>query len=93
MNSISYDEFMKQTGGTGDHIRLCMRKTECEDYTTDKRSITKQCAMCTEDVWYDPKASILPEKERIVCMTCFSPIAMRLLKKSSIQDNTIPGEG
>ena len=52
-------------GGIGEHLRLCVSVAALP--TPYVPSEVRQCGFCGQDVWYDPKASVYPAGEKIIC--------------------------
>lgn len=67
------EEFIGETGGTGAHLRICLAIDDGPDYIG--RSIQKPCQMCERICWYDPKSSIYPPGEIIICTRCLGTLA------------------
>jgi hypothetical protein len=69
MPTASFDEFMESTGGTGLHYRMCMSKENLPKSYVEGAE-TRKCYNCKREVWYDPKASVYPPGEIILCDIC-----------------------
>ena len=52
----------------GPHFRLCVRVAELAEPAVP--SERRLCHLCLAPVWYDPKASIHPATEIVICEPC-----------------------
>ena len=56
----------------GPHLRLCARVDELKEPAVP--SELRRCIRCSAEVWYDPKASINPPTEIVMCGECFETV-------------------